>query len=42
MLRSKLQLENRIALLKSRGKDNYNIINKLNRQLRLLKLKETK
>ena len=29
-----LQLENRIALLESRGKDNKNIVKKLRRKLR--------
>lgn len=32
----KLQLENRIALLQSRGKDNGRVVGKLQRQLRNL------
>ncbi len=34
-----LRIENRIALLKSRGRDNGNIIKKLERQLSKLKNK---
>ena len=36
----KLQLENRIALLQSRGKDNGRVVGKLQRQLRNLKESE--
>ena len=35
-----LDLENRINTLRGRGKDNSRIINKLQRQLRVLKNKE--
>lgn len=34
---NKLQIENRIKLLESRQKENYNIIRKLKRQLRKCK-----
>ena len=37
----KLALENRIALLKSRNKDNARIISKLERRLRMLDVAET-
>lgn len=36
----KLKIENRIALLSSNGKENYNIVKKLKRQLRNIENKE--
>lgn len=35
-MRNKLAIENRIALLESRQKENYNIVRKLKRDLRKL------
>ena len=35
-MRNKLAIENRIALLESRQKENYNIVRKLKRELRKL------